>query len=345
MIMSRRIKHINSKMVKGSSNRTRNGFENDMPADSEDSDIFEAVGEYMKGRLDLEDVKNDPALSSTRDIVKVMISDYNKNISGKKDNEKFIKEIFSGVKSENKLTDEIKFIKQEIDDKNLNLITSEWVKEWHEKKQKIGVPDSKTEEIRNFVTDAINSSGHEPVKITTDGRKKTSGRSLFVRYASLSAAALIGVLLVVRTLLPSSNPEKLFNSYYKPFEAISPVTRSITNNEAANYSAAIASYKTGDYQKAAAVFTEELEKDPLAISSRFFLGLSQLALKNYGQTIILLSEVANDSGEYGKEARWYLGLSYLKTGNKQKAAGCFEYLSKSNGFYRESSEKILRRLK
>lgn len=343
--MSRWIKHINSKMVKGSRNRTINGFENDMSADRGDSELFEAVGEYMKGRLDLEDVKNDPALSATRDIVKEMMSDYNKNISGKKDNEKFIKEIFSGVESENKLTNEIRFIKQEIDNKNLNLITSEWVKEWHEKKQKIGVPDPKTEEIRNFVTASINSSVNEPLKSTIDGRKKTSGRSLFVRYASLSAAALIGVILVVSTLLPSSNHEKLFNSYYTPFEAISPVTRSINNNEGANYSAAISSYKTGDYQKAAAGFNEELKKDPLAVSSRFFLGLSQLALKNYGQTIILLSEVANDSGEYSKEARWYLGLSYLKTGNEQKAAGCFEYLSKSNGFYRESSEKILRRLK
>ena len=342
--MNRR-KHFNSKLEKGIINRTRNEFENDMPAGSNDSDIFEAVSGYMTGRLDLEDVKNDPALSSTRDIVKEMISDYNKNISGKKDNEKFIKDIFSGVKSENKLTDEIKFIKQEIDNKNLNLITSEWVKEWHEKKQKIGVPDPKTEEIRNFVNDAINSSVHEPVKIAADGRKNTSGRSLFARYASLSAAALIGVLLVVRTLLPSSNPEKLFNSFYKPFEAISPVTRSITNNESDIYSAAIASYKTGNYQKAAVVFAEELKKDPLAVSSRFFLGLSQLALKNYGQSIILLSEVANDSGEYSKEARWYLGLTYLKSGNEQKAAGCFEYLSKSNGFYRESSEKILRGLK
>ncbi len=343
--MNRRIKHINSNLLKGISNRTRNGFENDMPAGSNDSDIFEAVSGYMTGGLDLEDVKNDPALSSTRDIVKEMISDYNKNISGKKVNEKFIKDIFSGAESENKLSNEIRFIKQEIDDKNLNLITSEWVKEWHEKKQKIGVPDPKTEEVRNFVTETINSSVHEPVKITDDDRKKTSGRSLFVRYASLSAAALIGVLLVVRTLLPSSNPERLFNSYYKPFEAISPVTRSINNNESVNYSAAIVSYKTGDYQKAAVVFAEELKKDPLAVSSRFFLGLSELAMKNYGESINLLSEVVNDSGEYSKEARWYLGLSYLKTGNEQKAAGCFEYLSKSNGFYKESSEKILSGLK
>lgn len=331
--------------MKGISNRTKNGFENDMPAYNGDSDLFESVGEYMKGRLDIEDVKNDPALSSTRDIVKEMISDYNKNISGKKVNEKFIKDIFSGALSENKLSNEIRFIKQEIDDKNLNLITSEWVKEWHEKKQKIGIPDPKTEEIRNFVNTSINSSVNEPLKSTTEGRKKTSGRSLFVRYASIAAAALIGIIIVVSTLLPFSNSEKLFNSYYTPFEAISPVTRSINNIEATKYSAAIGSYKTGDYQKAAAGFAEVLKKDPLAVSSQFFLGLSQLAMQNYGQTIVLLSEVANDSGEYSKEARWYLGLSYLKTGDEQKAAGCFEYLSKSNGFYRESSEKILRRLK
>jgi tetratricopeptide (TPR) repeat protein len=73
--------------------------------------------------------------------------------------------------------------------------------------------------------------------------------------------------------------------------------------------------------------------------------MSQLALQNYSQTIDLLTGVANGHGEYGKEAEWYLGLSYLKTGNKAKAIDCFEYLVKSNGFYRERAENILYRLK
>jgi TolA-binding protein len=346
--MSRRNRHINDKPAEGIRYRTRDGFENDMMSDSDDSALFESIGYYMKGRLDLEDVKNDPSLSVTKDAVEEMISDYKKNLSvnkENKENEKFIREIFSGEDSETRVTDEIKFIKQEIDDNKLNEITAEWVKEWHKKKQSAGVSDQKSKEISDFITGAINSPVSEPVKSMYEVSKKSSGSNLFVRYATLSAAAVLGAFMLIRTLLPSSDPEKLFSSYYKPFEAISPVTRSINNNVTDNYSSAIESYNTGHYQKAAIGFADALQKDPSAVSPQFFLGLSQLALRNYDQAITLLSGVANEPGDYGKEARWYLGLTYLKTANKQKAAECFGVLAKSDGYYRVRSEEILRRLK
>ena len=336
--MNNRIININNKM-------TGSGFDNDFPLNGDDSALFERIGYYMKGDLDMDEVKNDPALSTTRINVNEMISDYKKNVSGNNENEQFIKQIFSDSESENKLHNEIKYIKQEIDEKNLNLLTSEWVKEWHAKKQKTGTVDQKSDEIRNFITDAINSHETEPVTITGEGNEKSLRKNLFVRYFSLSAAALIGAFILINTLLPSSNPEKLFNSYYRPFDAISPVTRSINNSTTDVYSTAISNYKSGNYKVAAAGFEEVIEKDPFAESARFFLALSQLAMENYNKSVNLLSGIANNTGEYGKEAKWYLGLSYIKTGNKQKAAECFEFLAKSDGFYKDRSEKILRRLK
>ena len=336
--MNKQIRNINSKPAP-------NGFEHDLMADSSDSALFETISEFMKGLFDQEDVINDPALTGTQEAVKEMIRDYNKKNSGKTENEKFIRDVFSEGGSEEKLNDEIKFIQQEINDKKINEITSEWVKEWHEKKQMVGSGDPKTDEIRDFITGAVNSSDKKTVKIMNDERRKSFGRTLFVRYISLSAAALIGAFLLIRTLLPSTDPGKLFSKYYKPFEAYSTVTRSLDNNEALNFSSAIASYKSGNYQQAATGFGGTLEKDPTSISSEFFLGLSQLELKNYDQAVNLFSGVVNASGEYGKEARWYLGLTYLKIANKQKAAECFEFLAKSEGFYRDRSAKILRALK
>jgi TolA-binding protein len=242
------------------------------------------------------------------------------------------------------LFDEITQIKQEIGENNVNEITSEWVKEWQEKKQ-TKAADPELEERRNFITGSIKTEATEPQKIFHDGRKKVSRLNLFVRYGSLSAAAVLGVFLVIRTLFPAYNPDKIFDYYYKPFKAVSPVTRSINNNEADLYSLAIGSYNTGDYERAAREFSETIIKDPSVISPRFFMGLTQLALKNYDQTITLLKGVVDDSGEYAKEARWYLGLTYLKTGNKPEAAECFKYLAQSEGFYRERAENLLRRLK
>jgi TolA-binding protein len=342
--MNKRIRYINNKSGDVAGNRAGNLFDDDLMFGSDDAALFDVISEYMKGSLDAEDVKNDSSLSVTKEVVEKMISDYNGNISKNRDNEKFIREILSGEESEKNLLGEISLIRKEIGENKLEEITAEWVKDWQAKKQGKAV-DAKSEERRDFITSSIKSEATEPLKILHEGRKKGSRRTLFVRYGSLSAAAVLGTFLVIRTLFPAYNPDKIFNSFYKPFDAVSPVTRSMNNNEADLFSLAIGSYKTGDYDRAAREFSETILKDPSVVSPRFFMGITQLALKNYDQTITLLTGVVSDSGEYTKEASWYLGLTYLKTGNKTKASECFEYLAKTQGFYRERAENILRRLK
>jgi TolA-binding protein len=321
------------------------GSGNDPLSEINDLVLFETIGEYMKGCLDIEDVKNDPAFIVANETAEAMIIHYTKDTSGNKENKKFIREIFSSEANRDSLTDELNSINKEISDNKLNELTAEWVKEWHEKKQKAGAIDSKSEEIKNFITQSINNTASEPDQIVSSRAEKVSGRRLFARYASLSAAALLGVFILIRTLLPSSDTGKLFDLYYKPFDAFSPFTRSTNSNPTESYASAIESYRTGDYQKAAIGFTELMQKNQFEESSRFFLGLSQLAINNYSQAINLLAATANSSGEYTKEARWYLGLAYLKTANRQKATECFKYLARTGGYYRERSETILRRLR
>ena len=339
-------RHMSSQVRNIKNQEFRNGFENDLMITREDSELFETIGDYMKGRSDLEDVQNDPSLSDTMESVTAMMSDYNINRKSEiNKNEKFIREIFSGEAKDDKLKNEINIIKQDIEENKLNEITADWVREWHERKQKMGVINARTEEITDFVVTAINSSGEDTAESASEVIKKSSRRTTFVRYSSFAAAALIGAFILIRTLLPSADPGKIFNSYYKPFEAISPVTRGVNTNNPDSYSSAIRSYKTGNYTEAAILFAGVSAEDPSYSSSHFFMGLSHLALNNYNQAIALLSERSVISGEYGKEARWYLGLAYLKTSDKKKASECFEYLSASDGFYRERSEKILRLLK
>lgn len=310
-----------------------------------DLELFDTIGEYMKGWIDQEDVKNDPGFSIANKAVDDMMSDYNSHFEGNNENEKFIREILSPGTKTNSLERELAGIRKEINDNKLNEITSDWVQEWHKKKQRIETSDPKSEEIKNFITSSINSPAIEDENIEKKGVTKAFGKRLFARYASLAAAALIGTFILIRTLLPSSDAGKLFDSYYKPFDAVSPVTRSIGNTESEKYSSAIASYKTGNFQQAAIGFAELLEKDKYVVASQFFLGISQLALNNNQQAINLLTEVSNEGGEYGKEARWYLGMAYLRTADKQKAAECFKSLANTEGYYKARSEMILRRLK
>jgi|WetSurMetagenome_2_1015567.scaffolds.fasta_scaffold08546_2 TolA-binding protein len=324
---------------------SQNGWNEDLSGSENDSVLYKSFGEYMKGHLDIEEVKNDPELSAAQEKVREMMTDCTSSRKDNDENEKFIRNNFTSDKPGNSANDEIISIRQEIEEKNLDLVTAEWVKEWHEKKQRTGSSDVKTDEIRNFITESLNSNTGEVHVKSESGEKKGNARRLFLRYISVAAAALVSVFLLIRTLLPSSDPEYLFTSYYKPFEAVSPVTRSVNADLNITFSSAVSSYKKGDYLAASAGLEAVLKKEPSSITAIFYMGLSQLAQGNYDNAIKNLVQVAEGSGDYGKEAQWYLGLSYLKKGDKLKAAEYFESLEKSRGYYHDRSEKILRRLK
>lgn len=315
-----------------------------MMTNIEDSALFEDIGVVLKAQFDLEEVQNDPALLNMKEVVAVMVSDYNINKSGNKENEKFIQKSLSGDKNDNKISEEIKSIKLEINDNNLNALTAEWVKEWHEKKQKTGTADPKTEEIRNFITGAIAASETESREITLPA-KHSRLRKMIIRYTAFSSAALLAGFFLIKTLLPGMNTEKIFSSNYEPYKIISTVTRTINSSGTdGSLSLAIENYKSGNYEKAAAILGGIAERNPSSEAS-FLLGLSEIEIRNYEQAVNLLTSVSDDASEYRKEAIWYLGLTYLKMQNKTKARECFTALGKSDGYYQARSETILRRLK
>lgn len=312
----------------------------------DDKELQGKISSFMRASADIEDVMNDPALCLTRESVKVMISDYNKTVAEKrnsKENEKYIKESLSeAVKkssSENDFTDFKDF--KNFTNSDINLLTADWVKEWHRQKQSAGTPDQKAVERKDFITSSLETKPAEIVNEVKAVRKKTISRSLIFRYVSLSAAAVIGAMILISTLLPTS-PDKIFNSYYAPFDAISPVTRNASNSVEEIYANAINYYKSGDYKNAAAGFTEANIKNPSSGAPLFYMGLTSIELGNISGAITELSSVAAGSSEYVKDALWYLGLAYLKDGDTVKASECFRKLAESPGFYRDRSENLLR---
>jgi tetratricopeptide (TPR) repeat protein len=322
--------------------------EKDMLFNDSDAALFESVGGYIKGMNDLEEVKNDPDLASANTVVKQMIADYRKKTDRRSDNERFISDILNEADRDKKIVDEIKNIKLEINEKQINELTAEWVKEWHERRQKSAGHEEKNSEIKNFITDSLNNEvmpeEQETVTQTLTIASEKPHKKRIFRYSALSAAAALAFFMLIRTLLPSADPDKLFNSYYEPFKIISPVTRdaSVVKD---NLSIAIEDYNRGDYQTAVAGFTAAMNKDTRKIAPGFYLGLTQMALGNYGLAENLLKEISDRNEEYSKEARWYLALSYLKTGNTDKAKEYFGLLARNDGFYSERAGKLLRRLK
>ena len=347
--MSRKNRYEGEKLE---SNPMRNSWDDpgfEMVLSPVDSALFGKISDFMKGLSDIEDVKSDPAYFATNDEVKVMISDYQKNTIHNRDNEIFICDSLAEEAPEENLNIEVSQIKDEISQSDLNDISSEWVKEWHEKRQKNGSKDEKTEEIRNFITGSLEQEEIR-VEMQSDERKRKGlSKSLITGYTSLAAAAVIGAVLLIRSLLPSDDPQKIFSKYYEPFNAVSSITRSMGASENGSFVKAVASYKSGDYQAAAAGFSEAMLNGSETISAGFFLGITEIELGNYNKAIELLNGVVNRKGEFTKEAIWYLGLAYIKSDNKNKATEYFELLARSPGrlpgFYSSRSEKILRLLR
>jgi len=333
---------------KQGSNPIRNSWDDpgfEMLLSPGDSALFGKISDIMKGLSDIEDVKTDPAYSVTNDEVKVMISDYQKKTIRNKENEKFIRNSFAEETPEEKLKNEVSQIKDEISRSNLNDITSEWIKKWHEKRQRNGSKDSKTKEIRNFITGSLKQEEIRADR-TSDNRKKGGlSKSLITRYTSLAAAAVIASVFLIRSLLPSDDPQTMFSKYYEPFNAVSTITRSTGAGESESFSRAITSYKSGEYRAAATGFSETMLNGTDSYSAGFFLGITEIELGNYNKAIDLLNGVVNRKSEFTKEATWYLGLAYLQSENKIKASECFEILARSPGFYSDRSEKILRLLR
>ncbi len=298
--------------------------------------------------LDIEDVKNDPEYSSAADAAKMIITGHNKKDRVEPETEKFIRSAVAEKIYDISLEDEIGQIRHEADQSNVREITSEWVEEWLRKSDKNEGKDPKTEEIREFITSSLNREEPAYVDRPKDKKRRIPHKSLIISYTSLAAAVVIGAVFLIRSLLPAGDTQKLFNKYYEPFNAVSTVTRGAGIAGTAGisiYNRAVENYRSGDFRAAETGFTEAMLYESTSLPAGFLLGITEIELENPGRAIELLGKVADRQGEYAKEATWYLGLAYIKSGNKEKASECFEILAGSPGFYRDRSENILRRLR
>jgi tetratricopeptide (TPR) repeat protein len=310
----------------------------------EDDLLFDRISEYMKGRFDLEDVLNDPDLTSVQNTTNQWMQDYNKLNTGYASDRKFVKDALAIIYVEKQIENDISLIHSEIELNNLDELTEGWVKEWKEEKSKNSDSPEVKVDIKNFVAKSLEVEPAKTNHSTNIKETNKSGRSHFIRYSTITAAASISLFILIRILLPSSDPDKLFKSYYSPFEVKSDVTRN-TDNGSNSRQVAILHYKSGDYKSALIGFTEILNNDSTSTDLRFYTGLTCLATGDYKQTVKLLESISNTPGEYQKEALWYLGLACLKTGEKEKSVKSLSLLVQSSDYYKDRAKIILRFLK
>jgi tetratricopeptide (TPR) repeat protein len=135
----------------------------------------------------------------------------------------------------------------------------------------------------------------------------------------LVAASLLAIVgLSVWFLLQNRNTnKKIYSKYYTPDPGLATVMSANSNYE---FEKAMVEYKNGEYEKALGAWTRLLKEKPGNDTLLYFLAVAyqasekeDLALENFRKAVVDTNSI------FYKDACWYLGLSYLKKGDKQQA--------------------------
>jgi hypothetical protein len=167
----------------------------------------------------------------------------------------------------------------------------------------------------------------------------------FYKKATMVIGAFASVAIVVTLYLYNYNfsNEKLIAEYYQPIES-SMSFRSASNSTDV-LSEAMKLYEIQEYSKAIELFESILQEGSSKPSINLYSGISHMELKNYSMANERFKAILDEEpNPFVESATWYLGLCYLFTNEREKARESFLVLEKSDGYYKASAKKILRRL-
>jgi tetratricopeptide (TPR) repeat protein len=139
-----------------------------------------------------------------------------------------------------------------------------------------------------------------------------------------------------------ADPAVVYAEYFEPypnvFEPIVRGSESVTKRSEAFYA-----YETGDYQKAATLFAELLreKKEPGIL---LVLGNANLSLGNTVEARNNFITLIKDFDEFDIQAKWYLGLSYIKEGDIKSAQLILQELNDTEYAYSIKAKELLKKV-
>ncbi len=159
----------------------------------------------------------------------------------------------------------------------------------------------------------------------------------------LCAAAVIILLVAVTFLLPSQQTsDELFATYFTAYPNVFEPTVRGTDVDTKR-TEAFQAYEQGDYQKASLLFTALLQekKEPGVL---FFLGNTNLMLGQVKQAEENFVTLIEEFDELDLQAKWYLSLSYLKSGDRENARKMLKELGETEISYASKAKELLEKV-
>lgn len=166
----------------------------------------------------------------------------------------------------------------------------------------------------------------------------------YVLAASVAIMILAGCLYMA--LMPGMlADQRLFSMYYEPYEKAGNIRSA---SDALNDALEIGmnKYDNKNYQEAEEIFKNILVHDGKNMLVRLYAGICHLELENYDKAVESFNIIIDDGDNlFVENAEWYLALGYLKNSKTEKAKAQLEKIVTENGFYKEKSTEILKKMK
>jgi tetratricopeptide (TPR) repeat protein len=172
-------------------------------------------------------------------------------------------------------------------------------------------------------------------------------KPLHRRFNRWLAAASISILLILgggATYLfqfREISVNRLYATYYTPFDYTDNYT--LNSN---SFNVAKQNYMDGEYMNALVLLRGLSSSLNIEVERDFFIGLSLMEVNKYDNAIEYFEKIISGkiAFEYKAQIRWYMGLCYLKTGNKEKAIDTFSTIVNNEDYNYKKAKKILRNL-
>jgi TolA-binding protein len=298
----------------------------------------EKIDEIMKISLLLEEIENDPELTTAEILAQNDIVTYQHRNGEKKDKRTVQKDLHEiEVETESELQRKIAKAEVEIALHGIDEISEVWVKNFDEKKPSIEEVIT-AQRIHKYVNESDPFS--EDDILIPSVRRRINIKTIFMAIA----AVLVFSLLLFKALTPSYTSDSVYKQYYEPLEANSFNLRGNSNEEAGKLQTGVDYYLSKNYTKAELVFDELLKKNENVPEARLYSGLNQMGKGNFANAINLFTDIISADDQYIPEAQWYLGLCYIKTGENVKARSLFETMSETEGIYKKKAQRILKNI-
>jgi tetratricopeptide (TPR) repeat protein len=161
-----------------------------------------------------------------------------------------------------------------------------------------------------------------------------------------AAAAVIGITAVVAVFMNDfrNRPDELFQAYFTPYPNMFEATTRSSEAVDSKRKDAFQAYEQGDYQKAASLF-KDLLKDKQEAGMILLLGNSNLILGNVDEAKENFIALNTDFDELDMQAKWYLSLCYLKSGETEKARAILKELGDTEISYATKARELLEKVK